>query len=425
MDSLTQLALGAACGEVVLGKKAGNRAMLWGALGGTIPDLDIIANLFSDEITALAFHRGISHSFFFAATAPIVLGLLVEKLYKSGAYASKLYKAFVVLMVMIFFGLIAAIFNAVPFVANGAINWPTVGVSLLLGLLFFIWVRRSYYVVDLKPVEVGWKDWAWVFFWSIFTHPLLDCCTTYGTQVFQPFSDYRVAFNNVSVVDPIYSFPLFIGVLLAAYMTRESPKRKWFNYAGLALSSIYLVFTFWHKHQVNTVFEESLANHEIEYSRYMTGPTILNNQLWHCVAETEDGFYQSLYSINDEPAIIPTLNYFPKNHDLIAKYDGQRVPETLKWFSDGYYTILVQEDGTMQLNDMRFGAMGDKAEKPEDYVFRFLLTDENGELQATQTRDAPEGSLSETFAILYNRIKGIKYEEKDLMRRTREETKLN
>jgi inner membrane protein len=46
MDSLTQIVLGAAVGEVVLGKKIGNRAMVWGAVGGTIPDLDVLGGLF-------------------------------------------------------------------------------------------------------------------------------------------------------------------------------------------------------------------------------------------------------------------------------------------------------------------------------------------------------------------------------------------
>ena len=41
MDSLTQIVLGAACGEIVLGKKIGNKALLFGAIGGTIPDLDV------------------------------------------------------------------------------------------------------------------------------------------------------------------------------------------------------------------------------------------------------------------------------------------------------------------------------------------------------------------------------------------------
>jgi len=79
MDSLTQITLGAACGEVVLGKKIGNRAMIWGAIGGTIPDLDILGNAFMTDIEALAFHRGISHSLLFAITTPFLFGWLTHR----------------------------------------------------------------------------------------------------------------------------------------------------------------------------------------------------------------------------------------------------------------------------------------------------------------------------------------------------------
>ena len=44
MDSLTQIVLGASVGEAALGRKVGNRAMVWGAIAGTIPDLDVISN---------------------------------------------------------------------------------------------------------------------------------------------------------------------------------------------------------------------------------------------------------------------------------------------------------------------------------------------------------------------------------------------
>ncbi|NND88620.1 MAG: metal-dependent hydrolase, partial [Flavobacteriaceae bacterium] len=43
MDSLTQIVLGASVGEAVLGKKIGNKAIWYGAIGGTIPDLDVAA----------------------------------------------------------------------------------------------------------------------------------------------------------------------------------------------------------------------------------------------------------------------------------------------------------------------------------------------------------------------------------------------
>ena len=67
MDSLTQIVLGAACGELTLGRKIGNRAMLFGAIGGTIPDLDVFIGklLFNNEIDITAFHRGFMHSFLF------------------------------------------------------------------------------------------------------------------------------------------------------------------------------------------------------------------------------------------------------------------------------------------------------------------------------------------------------------------------
>ena len=60
MDSLTQIVLGAACGEAVLGKKIGNKALLFGAIGGTIPDLDVFVGslLHGNEIDAMLFHRG-------------------------------------------------------------------------------------------------------------------------------------------------------------------------------------------------------------------------------------------------------------------------------------------------------------------------------------------------------------------------------
>ena len=47
------------------------------------------------------------------------------------------------------------------------------------------------------------------------THAPLDCCTSYGTQLYWPFSSYRVAWHNVAVVDPVFSLALLIGLVLA------------------------------------------------------------------------------------------------------------------------------------------------------------------------------------------------------------------
>lgn len=64
MDSLTQAVLGAAVGQAVLGRRLGARAALLGAVGGTLPDLDV---LWADgtAVDYFAAHRGITHSLFF------------------------------------------------------------------------------------------------------------------------------------------------------------------------------------------------------------------------------------------------------------------------------------------------------------------------------------------------------------------------
>lgn len=78
MDSLTQIALGAAVGEAVLGRKVGNKAMLYGAIAGTIPDLDIFAEHFTDLVNTLEIHRGFSHSLLFSVLFAPILGWLIS-----------------------------------------------------------------------------------------------------------------------------------------------------------------------------------------------------------------------------------------------------------------------------------------------------------------------------------------------------------
>ena len=57
MDSLSQIVLGAAVGEAVLGRRIGNRAMIWGAVAGTIPDMDVLGKYVLSELDNLGFHR--------------------------------------------------------------------------------------------------------------------------------------------------------------------------------------------------------------------------------------------------------------------------------------------------------------------------------------------------------------------------------
>lgn len=83
MDSLTQIVLGIATAELVAGKKLQNKTFLYGAILGTIPDLDIVVGKFMSDVDGVAIHRGLSHSLlFFVFLAPI-LGWIIAKVEKS------------------------------------------------------------------------------------------------------------------------------------------------------------------------------------------------------------------------------------------------------------------------------------------------------------------------------------------------------
>ena len=130
------MVLGAACGEAVLGKKIGNKALVWGAVAGTIPDLDVMANFFMGELDSLAFHRGPMHSLIFACLMPFLLSWLVLKFYKSGIYNNPYYKKISFVLASFLFIAIAGILS---FLVIYLIQWNGIFVPILLSIgLFFL-----------------------------------------------------------------------------------------------------------------------------------------------------------------------------------------------------------------------------------------------------------------------------------------------
>lgn len=78
MDSLTQITLGAAVGEAVLGRKVGARAPLWGAICGTLPDLDVFIPM-GEAVANFTYHRSFSHSLIvLAALTPLIVWLILR-----------------------------------------------------------------------------------------------------------------------------------------------------------------------------------------------------------------------------------------------------------------------------------------------------------------------------------------------------------
>lgn len=346
MDSITQIVLGAAVGEAALGKKIGNRAMLWGGIGGTIPDLDIILGPFISEVDALAIHRGFSHSISFAVIGAFLFGWMVYRLYESHYY-----KWIAFTTRALFFGAIAfgLIYNSV----QNQFQWPSLLGGILLIILSGIWMYRRYIQGPAFRSTATLRHWQWLFFLALFTHPLLDSFTMYGTQLFAPFSDYRVAFSTISVADPLYTIPFILCLGVASFMKAGSSRRIWWNYAGLTISSLYLLFTVWNKNRVQNTFERQLAEQEISFNRCILGPSILNNVLWSATIENDSAYYQGQYSLFDSSPI--QFRKIEKQHHLIEGSEEDRTIKILKWFCKDFYNIIIRKDGRMQFNDLRYG----------------------------------------------------------------------
>ncbi len=82
MDSLTHLALGACMGEAFAGKTVGKKAMLWGALAQSIPDIDFTASFWLDTSSNLLAHRGFTHSLLFCGIITPLFALIAERLHR-------------------------------------------------------------------------------------------------------------------------------------------------------------------------------------------------------------------------------------------------------------------------------------------------------------------------------------------------------
>jgi len=340
MDSLTQIILGAACGEAVLGKKIGNRALLFGAIGGTIPDLDVFIGrlLYQNEIQAMAFHRGFMHSIFFAIIGCFVFGWLTYKLYDFGK-------------------------------------------------------RKQ--ITTLK-------DWVLLFFWSIFTHPILDCFTPYGTQLFTPFTNYRVAFNNISVADPLYTVPFLLCMIVLMFYNRERTRRKWWLKAGIYTSSAYMIFTIANKFHMDAVFEKSFINKGITYTRFSAQPTIFNNILWYAVAETETQYHLAYYSLLDKSNTTDNVITVDKNHGLLDMNDKNL--NTLTWFSKSYFNLSKKEAAdTYKYTDLRYPMLNPN--DPNTSVFNFTIYKNKGEWDILPFAGSPP--TQEDFKVFIKRLKGV------------------
>jgi len=282
-------------------------------------------------------------------------------------------------------------------------------------------LARLHRAKGLTPMEAGWFVFlAWC------THVLIDVFTSYGTQIYEPFSDQRVSFNNMAIIDLSFTLPLVFCLMIRpirgmVYLPKRiiwgrrwSEARLKFSQSeeiglppemeelaeqkpeieetsqrpakiGISMSCLYVVFSFvmkgWAWSQVSDRVEEEVPGSKI----VSVSPTFTNVILWRALIETDEGYLVTYWSPFDkEPG---TYDYFEKKHELTAAFEGQELFETLKWFARGHWVAREGSDGQVIVIDMRFSERRDPGKESQQPVFQWHLSyNDEGELIAPSYR---------------------------------------
>ncbi|MDV6343863.1 metal-dependent hydrolase [Nitrosomonas sp. Is37] len=183
---------------------------------------------------------------------------------------------------------------------------------------------------------------------------VLDALTSYGTHLFWPVSEERVAFNIVSVVDPIFTLILLIAVI-CAYKKKAVMAAK----IGLIIATLYLVFGWVQLQRAEATAVALVASRGHVAEQLLVKPTLANLVLWRSIYETEGKFYVDAIRVGlfSQPRIYPgesikkfTIDQFldqlPKDSTLVKDISRFTV------FSAGF--VAIQPEYPDLLVDVRY-----------------------------------------------------------------------
>ena len=191
------------------------------------------------------------------------------------------------------------------------------------------------------------------------THGLLDACTTYGTQLLWPFSTLRVAWNCISIVDPLFTLVLLIGVIWAARRASWKPAA-----VALGLCLLYLGLGTVQRERAEAAQDRVVAMRGQEATRQAVFPTIGNLLVWRSLYEAAD----TLYADRIRVPLIGQRAWTPGNS--VPKLTLQDLPPELRsrpriredfqrfrWFSLGW---VARAPGTPEvIGDVRYSLRTD------------------------------------------------------------------
>jgi len=168
------------------------------------------------------------------------------------------------------------------------------------------------------------------------THALLDACTTYGTMLFWPFSDVRIAWNTISIIDPLFTLPMLVLIVIAGIK-----KRPLFARVALAWGLAYMSLGLWQRNQAMDMGYEIARGRGHMPLRLEAKPSFANLLVWKIVYETDSRFYVDAVRATLSAEVFPGSSVakldLARDFPWLEKDSQQaRDIERFRWFSDGY-----------------------------------------------------------------------------------------
>ena len=233
--------------------------------------------------------------------------------------------------------------------------------SLIVALLIFLLVKGS----------MGFKTVYLASFLGYATHGLLDACTSYGTQLFWPFSNERVTWNNISIVDPIFTIPVIILVAIAI-----TKKRRIFSFFAIGWIAFYLSLGFVQYERALSAAMQLADSRGHNAQRLTLKPSFGNLILWKSIYQHEETFYvdairtaQSLsWCLGESIEIFDYQNHLP---DLDKDSQQAKDIERFRWFSQDY---LGYDEENKLVSDIRYSMIPNQI-KP---MWGLVIDDQRG-----------------------------------------------
>ena len=190
------------------------------------------------------------------------------------------------------------------------------------------------------------------------THGLLDSCTSYGTQLFWPFTDDRISWNTISIIDPMFTLPLLILIIFTAVK-----KNKIFSRIAFSWIILYFIFGFV-QHERAKYFGKKIALSRGHIPiEILVKPSLANLFVWKIIYSTKENFHVDALKIGLKNKIyegskINKLDISKSFPWLDLNSQQAKDLERFRWFSSGY--LAISKNYPNRVIDIRYSILPNK-----------------------------------------------------------------